>query len=70
LRREGVYLGVSIRELPIATWILADNPETRGNLGLDYSRVDPSDLRVLRLKMVKPDGSQLLIDRLEFVDTK
>jgi hypothetical protein len=68
LRREGVYLGVSIRELPVATWILADNPETRGNLGLDYSRVDPRDLRVLRLRMVKPDGGQLLIDRLEFVE--
>jgi hypothetical protein len=68
LRREGVYLGVSIRKLPVATWILADNPETRGNLGFDYSRIDPRDLRVLRLKMVKPDGGQLLIDRLEFVE--
>ena len=52
----GAYLGAAIRELPVATWILADNPASCGNLGFDYSRIDPRDLRVLRLRMVKPDG--------------
>ena len=70
LRREGDSLGVAIRDLPLATWIIADNPETVGNLGLDYGRIDPRYLRVVRLRMEKPDGGELLVDRLEFVDDR
>ena len=53
LRREEAYLGVAIRELPVAMWIVADNRDAHGNLGFDDSRIDPRHLRVLRLQMVK-----------------
>jgi hypothetical protein len=66
-RQTGQYLTCPIRDLPVAVWILADNPETEGNAGIDFSRLDPSALCILRLRMVKPDGSLLHIQRLELV---
>ena len=67
-QNTGKYLTCPIRDLPVATWILAENPESEGNLGFDYSLFDPSDLCILKLRMTKPDGELLHIDKLEFTD--
>jgi hypothetical protein len=64
-QQTGEYLTCTIRDLPVVTWILADNPETEGNLGIDYSLLDPADLRILRIRMLKPDGSLLHIHTLQ-----
>jgi hypothetical protein len=64
-QQTGKYLTCAIRDLPVVTWILAENPETNGNLGLDYSLLDPAGLRILKVRMVKPDGSLLHIQTLQ-----
>jgi hypothetical protein len=59
------YITQKIQDLPVVTWVLADNPETEGNEGFDYSQLDPADLRVLRVRMVKPDSGLLHIQMLQ-----
>jgi hypothetical protein len=63
--QSGKYITCEIRNLPVVTWILAENPETEGNLGIDYSLLDPANLCILRIRMVKPDGSLLHIQTLQ-----
>ena len=58
------YVTQKIRDLQVCTWVLADNPETEGIEGIDYSQLDPTDYRILRVRMVKPDGSLLHVDML------
>ena len=59
------YVTQKIRDLQVCTWVLADNPETEGIEGIDYSQFDPAEYRILRVRMVKPDGTLLHVDMLQ-----
>jgi len=43
---EKGYITQSIRDLVVGTWVLADNPETEGIEGIDYSQLDPAEYRI------------------------
>ena len=58
------YVTQKIRDLQVGTWVLADNPETDGIEGIDYSDINPDDFRILKVTIEKPDGGTLSIEML------
>ncbi len=60
LSESAEYLAKPIRELrPIVDRVLADNPETAGQAESDFGEIDPSEWRLLELRMPEGDGGEL-----------